>query len=129
MKNAIALVYSLTSFIALMLVSPIVIDAQVLNHRQGEILIEIERNADAEFVIGKLNSSIRVNGFEAKQVAPVPMNIWKIAFDFASINEREVLRYTKAIEGVYNAQYNHLLSYRNTPNDDRFVEQWQYINI
>lgn len=129
MKIALSISKRLCVTIAFVMILAMISNAQVLNHRQGEVLIEIERGANPAFVIEKLSSNFRTEGFKAKQVAPLPMNIWKISFDFASVSEIEVLGYTKRIDNVYNAQRNHIITYRNTPDDTDFSQQWQYINL
>lgn len=104
--------------------------SQSLNHVQGEILIELERDANPNLIVKKLEQGFRAPfEFKSEQVLAVPMNIWKIKFDFAQINEIDLLRYAKTINGVYNAQVNHLLEDRAIPNDAQFESQWQYINM
>lgn len=105
-------------------------NCQILTTRQGEVLIQIEHGKNANILEAPLNSNFRMqNGFSFSQVIEAPMNIWKISFDFSKISEIEVLRFVKSNSDVINAQYNHLTSYRKTPNDSNFNDQWQYINL
>ena len=108
--------------------------AQSLAHRQGEVLIEIPQNTNPEFAVEWLNrvyntSSVADSKFKAIQVTKVPMNIYKLLFDFTEISESQVLRELGKIPQVGNAQLNHLIERRNVPNDEFYGLQWQFLNL
>ena len=57
------------------------------------------------------------------------MNTYLLNFDHVRIHEREFLTQIRKHEDVHTAQFNHILTYRETiPNDPEFPNQWQYIN-
>ena len=105
------------------------LNAQQLDRRQGELLIQVRDGLDPTQLQSNFNKFKGKNtGIHLTQVIAQPLNIWKISFDHNKINEfefnREVNR-QKQIEGV---SFNYLSNERAVPNDTRFFQQWQYIN-
>ncbi len=106
------------------------INAQKLNFRQGQVLVELKKGDTPRSTINLLQNEFGSSyEFEISQIIATPMNVWSISFDFARINERRLLEFTKGIREVYNAQFNHIIKQRKTPDDPLFEDQWQYINI
>jgi len=62
-----------------------------------------------------------------EKVTTVPFHIWKLEFDFASINENLLLRSLQNDPRTKYVQFNHLIEERVIPNDPGFIEQWQYM--
>jgi len=103
--------------------------AQSLNHVQGNIMISLDLEATPNYLTYQLSRSMGMElDLDFEQVASVPLNVWLLKFDHNTINEIRLLQKVKFLSGVNHAQYNHVIKLRNTPNDSRFNEQWQYIN-
>lgn len=67
--------------------------------------------------------------FRAKQRLAQSMNLWLLSFDPEYLNTNDALLYAERHESVTIAQLNHAnLSYRSTPNDSLFEEQWSLYN-
>lgn len=104
--------------------------AQKLSSRQGQVLVEVRKGSIPNRSLQVLKNQFGDKStFLAQQVIADPMNIWQISFDFASVSERQVLNTLGKLSTVYNAQLNHITSYRKVPNDPLFGDQWQYINL
>ncbi len=104
--------------------------AQQLDRVQGELLVKLLPTTDIKawakewhFFKGE-RTEIAV-----KELVSKPLDIWLISFDFGAINEYHFLAAVRKSGTVAQAQFNHLISYRETtPNDPLFTSQWQYIN-
>lgn len=104
--------------------------AQRLTHVQGEILVQLSETTFPQSLINKyaLHRGQSTGIFIREKVSN-PMNIYAFKFDFATINEKELLDRIRADRGVLNAQFNHIISLRSTtPNDSQYNQQWQYNN-
>ncbi len=103
--------------------------AQELDHVLGDIMVSIDIKSTPYYLGRQLTNSIGTDiDLAYEQVASVPLNVWLLKFDHNSINEIHLLEKLKSLPGIHHAQYNHIIKLRNTPNDERFDEQWQYIN-
>lgn len=104
--------------------------AQGLDYVQGEIMVSIDIQAKPQYLQRQVSNLMGFSvDLEYEQVASLPLNVWLLKFDHNSINEFRLLEEVKGIETVVHAQFNHIVKLRNTPNDERFSEQWQYINV
>lgn len=114
----------------LALTAPLFVAAQQLDHKQGEVLIQLRPEADIRRLAAAFNSfESRNASFRILEKINGPMNIWRCRFDFAKIHEGRLLERIRRHPLVANAQFNHFLKLRSTiPNDPQFSEQWQYIN-
>ena len=104
--------------------------AQQLNHKQGEILVQLSneiRDVQTYFNQKKLQKSENLLVNVDKCISK-SMNIWLIEFDFTTINENTLLASIRNEKEVLNAQFNHLIQPRNIPNDPLIDQQWQFIN-
>lgn len=107
------------------------IQAQHLDRIQGDLLIKLlpEENLHVwvkNWQVFEGNST----GLQIKEQVSIPLNIWRISFDFTRINEVDFLNAIRKSSTLAKAQFNHLIEYRETtPNDPLFGSQWQYINI
>ena len=114
--------------ILLFLLSSIVIVtggfSQGLQYVQGELLVQL--NDERSFLDFKEDYDSRY-GLTYEQVTTIPFDIKRIIFDFAEINEHELLRILQSDQRVRFVQFNHLIEERNIPNDPEFSNQWQYL--
>ncbi len=104
--------------------------AQRLDHVQGEVIIQLnsEVSSPASMLRNYATYRGRNGKIKTKKCLSEPMNIWQLEFDFATIHEGEFLADLRKDKLIQNAQFNHFLSPRATPNDTIFNQQWQYIN-
>ncbi|MEQ8702441.1 MAG: S8 family serine peptidase [Phaeodactylibacter sp.] len=114
----------------LVLLLPLILSAQQLNHVLGEALIRLEPTANIQALTGRLQTfNGRVTQFKVKEEVVPYMRIWRVGFDHTTISEIDFLAYLNRMPGIMVAQYNHLVDLRSTvPDDPQFQDQWQYIN-
>lgn len=106
-----------------------VVSAQQLTHVQGEIMFSLKSEVSPHSIDRYVQEFEDQNMiFNYEQVTSEPINIWLLRFDHNNVNEDHLLNYMEGIPGVYNAQKNHIVKIRQTPNDPEFNNQWQYIN-
>jgi Subtilase family/GEVED domain/Secretion system C-terminal sorting domain/Fibronectin type III domain len=104
--------------------------AQALDHMLGDILVQLNPGEDIRHLARQLET---YNGVPTKiqierEVSP-PMRIWLVHFDFATINENYFLDEVRHQRAVAVAQFNHVISMRETvPDDPFFGQQWQWVN-
>ncbi|WP_235295875.1 S8 family serine peptidase [Portibacter marinus] len=120
----------------LVLVIPIIFSfiytfhAQQLTHRQGQVLVELKKGQSADEGLEFLQNKLGINtALQAEMLIEQPMNVWKIKFDHAQINQIRLLQAAKEVPYFIHAQNNHFISQRVIPDDPDFTEQWQYINV
>lgn len=101
-----------------------------------DIVAQIRQN---EFII-LLNQQVNIEAFlKESQQSNYPLNLKKILAEKSGIfliesadntqNQAQVLSFLKGHKSIVLAQYNHELQLRNTiPNDDYYLDQWQYFN-
>lgn len=106
------------------------VHAQRLNHVQGEVIIQLKSEVSNPSLILRNYATYRGRStkVQTKKCLSGTMNIWQLKFDFATIHEGKFLADLRKDKSVLTAQFNHLLSPRNTPNDPEFNLQWHYIN-
>jgi hypothetical protein len=104
--------------------------AQQLNHVQGDILIQLKPSQSPREIVAKMANLY--NGQADVQLVEelsAPLRIWLVRFDFTKIQEKRFLADIQNMPGVQLAQFNHLVSLRETiPNDPSFPNQWQWVN-
>ena len=113
MKNFLSILFA-TAVSALLAQSP--------NYRQGEILIRLTENTNLQEFFER---NPGLNAQESKQISSV-LNIWKIKINSETFTEKQAVRAMYTDQNVIDAQLNHTVSLRNTPNDPMFDQQWQY---
>lgn len=127
MKTCLQIQLIATILLSLCIARPVY--TQALDHVQGDIMISMDLEATPNYLTQQLSRSMGIEvGLNFEQVASVPLNVWLLKFDHNTVNEIRLLQKVKSLPGVNHAQYNHIVKLRNTPNDARFNEQWQYIN-
>ncbi|MCI5082729.1 MAG: S8 family serine peptidase [Saprospiraceae bacterium] len=106
------------------------LSAQQLNHVQGELLVRLQDDANVrDWLISKQEFNRVPTQLKLRKKISAPMNIYAVTFDWTNIDENAFLQAIKRSNAVVEAQFNHFVSLRETiPNDEQFVDQWQYIN-
>jgi serine protease len=105
------------------------LSAQKLDHVQGELLIVLEDGVDIQQLLPEFGhfENKRTKAITTKlKTAPIPL--WKLRFDHNQTHEIRYLDKVRSMRGVQMAQFNHLIEYRNIPDDPQFPNQWQYLN-
>ncbi len=106
------------------------ISAQILDHKLGELLVKVDSPKKIQSLVHKYSRFQRSStNITVEKSLVSPMNIYLLKFDFTRIDENRLLQTIQNDKNVEIAQFNHLISYRNTPNDPLFTSQWQYIGI
>src|SRR5690606_22361410 len=95
---------------------------QNTNYIEGEILIRLTENTDMSEFLNR-NQDLKSEGLQ--QVSTV-LNIWKVKISTENYSEKQLVREMYNDPNVIDAQLNHVISLRNTPNDPMFAQQWQY---
>ena len=68
------------------------LNGQKLDHVLGEIVIQLEKGENANFINNRYNTfNGRNTDISISQVASIPLNVWKIKFNPNSVSEIEVL--------------------------------------
>jgi serine protease len=99
------------------------------NYILGDLLVQVQPSENIREVIQELqtlhgkNTQLKI----AKKVSE-PMRIWLVKFDYKAIDHQEMLDAVHFHPKVAVAQFNHKITYRNTPNDAQYNQQWQYNN-
>lgn len=105
------------------------LNSQKLDHVLGEVIIEVKNDKSVAELKRNLSSNSRYgSSIEAVQIMKTPMNLWVLKSDPNTINEIHFLRDVIKQPQVLLAQKNHISQLRAIPNDERFEDQWQYIN-
>ncbi len=115
------------SFVLLCLGISFSSNAQILEHHLGEFLIKTQHPIEKVMVSHQYFEGERTSLELKRKVAPV-FNIYLVQFDHGTIHEDRFLKELKKNPLIEVVQYNHIISYRATPNDTQFADQWQYIN-
>lgn len=94
-----------------------------------QILIRVESPED----IQQLVQTCRIwnnqpTGFKINRLLSRHMGIWLVEVPALSTPDNQFLAFIKSQHGVLEAQRNHLVYNRSTPNDPQFSSQWQWLN-
>ena len=119
-----------STFLLIGLMFTATIYGQQLDHVQGELIVQFHPKVDnVQSILNRYETYRGRNSLmKTKRCLSQTMNIWQLKFDFTTVNERQLLQTLRSDRLVYNAQYNHFITSRNTPNDPDFLQQWQYLN-
>lgn len=103
---------------------------QFLDHALGEIIIQLQPDADIRRLTGTFTTfNGQPTDMEAVREVSPPLRIWLCRFDHAKINENRLLESIRHRPEVLLAQFNHIVRQRNTtPNDPLFGQQWDMLN-
>jgi serine protease len=104
--------------------------AQKSDHAAGDLIVMLHQGADVHELISQFAEfNNQVSGLTVIQQLSKRLNIWLLHFDASSVNESKLLSALTTNELVSLAQFNHFIETRNIPNDERFGEQWNMLNI
>ncbi len=108
---------------------PVKITGQALDHRLGEIIIQLDTSEPTPSLTTAI-PAIATARTSAPEITPLlpEMNIWKLSLDYTQINEREVLYHLRKMDAVIHAQFNYLIEWRASPNDPDYGLQWHWNN-
>lgn len=104
--------------------------AQKLDHVLGDVLIKVDKSQQIETLVERFHY-FQNKPTRLQVIAQVsrPLNIWLLHFDQNTINEIHFLEFLRRQKNIETAQFNHLVTMRQTiPNDNFFLSQWQYLN-
>jgi len=125
MKTTFLLIFSLlgllTSISAQQVLSP--------KHVENQLLIQLAAGQTMEQVMPQAQKS----GIVAYQVISQRLRVYLVTYSEAKTSPEDMIVSLKSIEGVVNAQKNHLVSLRETdetcwPNDEFFSSEWSMLN-
>ncbi len=95
---------------------------------KGECLVMVESIENQTHISFEINKSFNCEFAFDILISP-SLNIWKASFLEAKVDPEKLLIKLKSIEGVVEAQWNHIIQNRATlPNDPNISSQWQYVN-
>jgi subtilisin family serine protease len=114
----------------LVFVMPQNIQAQQLDHILGDLLIQIPLGESPDDLIEDLKYfNNNVTHLKTERTLRSDFNIWLLHFDYNQINEISFLNHIRNHRLIEFAQFNHILSERQTvPDDPQFSQQWQWLN-
>ena len=100
--------------------------SQSYDHFPGELLVQMQKGQDVERLVQRLAKfDGRPTGLRAvKEVSP-PFRIWLLEFDASAFDDDDMLGLLRRQHDVAIAQFNHVISRRDTlPDDPIFPSQW-----
>ncbi|MEO6441775.1 MAG: S8/S53 family peptidase [Chitinophagales bacterium] len=104
--------------------------AQETNHTPGDLIVMVKKENDVKELIADFTVFNDLpTGLTIKQQLSKRLNIFLLHFDGAIIDESKLLSEIRNNSAVSIAQFNHFIESRNVPNDPRFGEQWNMLNI
>lgn len=115
-------------FLFLVLGLSLSIHAQRLDHKQGEVIIELDAGMTPYDNALVSSRSLRSQP-TYRQIMAEPLNLWVSKIDFAMDDEDQYLHSLRNERSIIKAQKNHLINYRRKPNDSLYNRQWQYFNM
>ncbi len=122
--------FTKTLLLAMLMLGVVSSYAQRSAYMDGEVMVRIKPDANIQQVANELTWILGVNAHtEIREEVSPQMDIWLLEFDHTKVNERHFLDFAKAHPGVMEAQFNHILTQRETiPNDPNIGDQWHWIN-
>ncbi len=105
------------------------IKAQSLEHKQGELLIQLNPDESIKSFLDDFHS----RHFQAVILSAKPLvktlNIWQLNFDFTKHRAQDLKSLLWQDASVEQVQYNHFVNSRAIPNDELYDEQWHHLNL
>ncbi|HZV71599.1 MAG TPA: S8/S53 family peptidase [Saprospiraceae bacterium] len=101
--------------------------AQRLEHRLGYMLVQVEKESYLQDILSGSSSRFASPVMLDKTVSK-RLGIYLIHFDFAEVHEVKLLQDLRQNKKVMTAQFDHITTLRNIPNDPEFDQQWQWFN-
>lgn len=104
--------------------------AQETDHIPGDLIVMLHHESDVnELIAGFRIFENQPTDLVISQQLSKRLNIWLLHFNDAIVDESKMLAEIKTNASVALAQYNHFIESRNVPDDERFGEQWNMLNI
>lgn len=104
--------------------------AQKADHVAGDLIIMLVKDSEpAELVNDFAEFHGKPSDLNAVQQLSRRLNIWLFRFDPGQVDESVFLSAIRSSKWAMVAQFNHFIETRNIPNDERFGEQWNMMNI
>ena len=104
--------------------------AQQLDHILGELLIQLPSGTHPDRIISELQYfEGQTTDLKIGRKLKTDFNIWLLRFNQNQINEIHFLNHLRNQPSIDFAQFNHILTERQTvPDDPQFSQQWQWLN-
>ena len=103
------------------------INAQKLDHRLGYVLVQLEKGTTPTQLLAS-NTSRLQGDFVQDRIISKRLGIYLFRFDHSRIHEGQLLSQLRADKNVRTAQFDHIPTLRNEPDDPQFFSQWQWLN-
>jgi len=116
-------------FLSFLYAGILTLNAQGLDHVQGQILIQVKEEKDLHSIVSRFTALRRANPVNQLNSLSPHDQIYSLEFNFVRYNENELLEKIRNQSRTIAAQFNHFISTRhNTPDDPQFTSQWQWLN-
>lgn len=127
-SNFIAYMKHLLTLTLLLAFSVILSAQSTMNYVEGEALIRLENDGNLKNVMTNLQTfEGQPTNIKVERQISKHMKIWLLSFN-KGLNHNRFLDALYQDANIFEAQSNHTVEFRNTPNDVGFNQQWQYIN-
>lgn len=115
-------------FLCIFMFFTAIMHSQLVPHKYGELIIQLNKDVTIEEYERSFQRSSNFN-IQPIRLLSKTANIWLVSFDFARVNEYQLLSRIRKSGEVITAQLNHRIEEREViPNDTRFTEQWMWLN-
>lgn len=115
-------------FILLGLLLATIAQGQKLTHQLGEVIVEVADERHLEALVKEMSSAYRNDDIKVKHLTQEPMITYLISCDPGKVNEEDFLHKVIMSRHTLSAQKNRLVTYREKPDDPKYIDQWQYFN-
>ena len=113
----------LFSFLFALTLFSLTVSAQQLDHRQGELIVQLGADVDAKQWMAAVPERTAFKPLSRE------LNVWLLSYDFNAYSETELRRKYWPDPAVIHLQRNHFVHRRATPNDTRYDDQWHHVNV
>lgn len=101
---------------------------QQSNHLPGQIIVQIEQNADIKTFAREFESQHEI-GIKNIETLSTIAGIFKLEFSNSNVNLDEMIKLMSPLKGLIHIQKNHYVTLRETiPSDTLFSQQWFHKN-
>ncbi|MEY3367005.1 MAG: hypothetical protein RI973_160 [Bacteroidota bacterium] len=106
------------------------LNAQQNGRIHGDIIVQLKPGYGIRELIQPLRElDGQSTGLSIASELSAPLRIWLLQVDPVSVDDAKLLERVRRLPQVQDAQFNHLISMRETvPNDPGFPQQWQWVN-
>lgn len=106
---------------------PFVSQAQHLDHRLGYLIIQVEPDQQLQGLLSEYSAAYQ-SDIRIDRTLSGRLGIFTIRFDHTRIHQGNLLDHLRSDPRIKVAQYDHLLTQRQVPDDPLFGSQWQWLN-